>query len=264
MAVSPLSCNMISLDYSKSLEENASLYYEKAKKAKKKLEGARGALVKSRQRLEKLESLGFQEVKNTSLKSRKTEWYERFRWFQTSEGILCIGGRDATTNEIIIKKHLDPPDIVFHTDMAGSPFFVLKVADIKPSPASLSEAAAATASYSRAWRAGLSHLEVLHVKPEQVSKEARSGEFLPKGAFMIYGKTAYIPSKIELAIGLEKDRVIAGPVSAVSAHVKRYVEIIPGHEKAGQVAKKIRQKLGGGELDDIIRMLPGGNSEIKK
>ena len=37
--------------------------------------------------------------------SKKKEWFEIFRWFYTSEGFFVIGGRDATTNDIIIKKH---------------------------------------------------------------------------------------------------------------------------------------------------------------
>ena len=46
---------VITLDINKSIEQNASLYYEKAKKAKKKIEGAKEALAESYKKLKKLE-----------------------------------------------------------------------------------------------------------------------------------------------------------------------------------------------------------------
>ena len=35
-----------------------------------------------------------------SINKLHKEWYEKFRWFYSSEGFLCIGGRDSTTNDI--------------------------------------------------------------------------------------------------------------------------------------------------------------------
>jgi len=113
------------LDIKKSVEQNAAVYFEKAKKSRKKLEGAKKALKKIQNRLELLKEKKDKNSlteKRTEKTQRKKEWYEKFRWFFSSEGFLCIGGRDATTNDIIIKKHADKNDIVFHTDMAGSPF----------------------------------------------------------------------------------------------------------------------------------------------
>jgi len=46
------------------------------------------------------------------------EWYEKFRWFISSDDFLILGGRDATSNEIVIKKHTEKNDLVFHR-----PFF---------------------------------------------------------------------------------------------------------------------------------------------
>jgi len=58
----------------------------------------------------------------TIVKKRKREWFEKFRWFYSSEGFLVVGGRDATTNEILIKKHTDKDDLVFHTDAINAIF----------------------------------------------------------------------------------------------------------------------------------------------
>ena len=70
---------------------------------------------------------------------RKKEWFEKFRWFFTSDNMLVIAGRDATTNEIVVKKHTDKHDLIFHTEMAGSPFGVFKTEGKKPSIAIIKE-----------------------------------------------------------------------------------------------------------------------------
>ncbi|MBD3312931.1 DUF814 domain-containing protein [Candidatus Woesearchaeota archaeon] len=261
----------ISLDLNKSIEENASAYFEKAKKARKKIKGAEEAVGKLKKRLEKEqakleEKLRKQEEEeNSAQKTRKLEWYEKFRWFISSEGFLVIGGRDSTTNEIIIKKHTDSNDIIFHTDMAGSPFFVIKNPDNKEiGEQTITETADATCTYSKAWKLGLATTSVFWVKPDQVSKEAESGEYMAKGAFMIRGKTNYIPAKINLAIGsMEDSRVMGGPLSAVKENCKAYVEVVQGNDKTAAVAKKVKAKIGDVDLDDIIKVIPAGGAKIK-
>jgi predicted ribosome quality control (RQC) complex YloA/Tae2 family protein len=255
----------IKLDVTKSLERNAEVYFEKSKKARKKTEGAKLALAKSFERLEKIKHERIVEEKKSAEKKaeRKKAWYEKFRWFHSSEGFLCIGGRDVTTNEIVIKKHTDKEDIVFHTEMAGSPFFVVKTKGEKPGEATLSEAAQATASYSSAWKAGISVAGVFFVRPEQVTKEARPGEFVPRGAFMIYGKKNALEAELRLAVGLKDGVVVGGPVDSVMAQTDNFVVIAQGNEKASDTAKKIKKKLNGGEIDDIIRMLPAGGCKAQ-
>ena len=255
----------VTIHLEKSLEENASLYYEKAKKLKKKTQGAKEAIEEQKKKLEKLEK-GLLKIKPVTeeKKPTKSEWYEKFRWFKSSEGFLVIGGRDATSNEIVIKKHTDANDLVFHTDMAGSPFFVLKTEGKKPGKATLLEVADATCSYARAWKLGLSSTPVFYVKPEQVTKKAKAGEFIPKGAFMIYGKTNYIDNKMNLAIGMTDDKkIMGGPPEAIEKHCKQFVAIEQGKEKTSDIAKKIRKKIGG-DLDTIVRNLPAGGCRIKK
>ncbi len=256
----------ITLDIKKSIEQNAAVYFEKAKKARKKLEGAKKALKKIQNKLELLKEKKNKESlteKRTEKPVRKKEWYEKFRWFFSSEGFLCIGGRDATTNDIIIKKYTDKNDIVFHTDMAGSPFFVIKANNKKISSKTMEEAAQATASYSRAWRLGLSSLEVFYVKPEQLTKEARSGEYLGKGAFMVKGKTNYLHPMLEIAVGIKENRIIGGPINAIKVNSEKFIIIKQGKEKTSEIAKKIK-KIIGGSIDEITLFIPAGGSRIKK
>jgi predicted ribosome quality control (RQC) complex YloA/Tae2 family protein len=255
----------IKLDVTKSLERNAETYFEKSKKAKQKLEGARIALEKSIGKLEILQKDQKQAQKEKEIKQSITrEWYEKFRWFFSSEGFLCIGGRDAATNEIVIKKHTEKEDIVFHSSMAGSPFFVIKAEGRKPGEATLKETAQATASYSRAWKSGLASAEVFYVNPDQVTKEAKSGEFIARGAFMIYGKKNLVGVDLKLASGIKDGKIIGGPVDAIKSQTKDFVIINQGTDKASDIAKKIKKRLGAGELDDIIRMLPSGTCSIAK
>ncbi|MBN2457516.1 DUF814 domain-containing protein [Candidatus Woesearchaeota archaeon] len=252
----------ILLDLKKSVEQNASAYFEKAKKARQKADRAKEALVKSESRLERF-NRRLPEQKTVELKRpRKKEWYERFRWFYSSEGFLVIGGRDATSNEIVIKKHAEKDDIVFHTDMAGSPFFVIKTCKRQPGNATLQEAADATACYSRAWKLGLSTTDVFYVSPEQVSKTAKSGESLPHGAFMIYGKTTYLKPEMRCAVGLTEKGIMGGPVTAVAHNSKSHVVVIQGEDKPSDCAKRIRMLLCEGDNDEIIRSLPPGNCKI--
>ena len=158
----------IELDPKLSAHENAAAYFEKAKKLRKKAEGAKEAIAgfagklaeeeKKEARKEERTAREQEQKEKRKEKKRKQQWYEKFRWFISSTGFLCIGGRDATTNEIIIKKHTDKDDLVFHTEAPGSPFFVVKSEGKEIDEQTKTEAAEATVLYSRAWKHGLTTL----------------------------------------------------------------------------------------------------------
>jgi predicted ribosome quality control (RQC) complex YloA/Tae2 family protein len=250
----------VRLEITKNVEQNASAYFERSKKLKSKTKGAREAIAKMKRQLGRVRP----STKPSSVlaRPRRKAWYEKFRWFISSEGFLVIGGRDATSNEIVIKKHAEQGDLVLHTDMAGSPFFVVKSGGKVPGEQTVMEAADATASFGRAWKRGLPYIEVFCVRPEQVSKQAQSGEYLPKGAFMIRGKTKYVENRINVAIGLYKGAVMAGPKEAVQKHCETHIEIIQGERKTSDMAKRVQKRIGG-ELDDIVRAMPAGGCDIK-
>lgn len=44
---------------------------------------------------------------------KELTWYEKLRWFVTSDNFLVIGGRDANTNEAVVKKYLDNNVYIF-------------------------------------------------------------------------------------------------------------------------------------------------------
>jgi len=232
------------------IQANATKYYTRAKKAQKKLEGAEKALRNTEAKIEELQK-GVGQVKETHgppPKRRKKAWYEKFRWFHSSDGFLVIGGRDATTNEILIKKHMEPHDIVFHADILGAPFVLIKTRGETPPERTIREAAQLAASYSRAWREMLSAVNVYWVTPEQVSKSPPPGQYLKKGAFMIHGSKNYVrgvPLRVAIGIKTKEEQVIivGGPVEAITNQTNVRVEIVPGEQTSSKLAKQIRRLL---------------------
>ncbi len=247
------------IDLRKSLDENASYYFEKAKKARKKIDGALKAIELAEKK--KSEEVVIKQVKKAPKLIRKKAWFEKFKWFFASNGMLVIGGRDATTNEIIIKKHMEEKDIVFHTEAPGSPFVVIKTNGLEVSDSVLQEAADFCASHSRAWKLGLSSVETYWVFPDQVSKEAKAGEYMSKGSFMVYGKRNYLQPRLELFARKFDDKIMIAPLS--SRRGEKPVAIIKqGDKKASDAAKLIIKILSFGEPDDVIPNLPSGSFSV--
>ncbi|HEY7572660.1 MAG TPA: ribosome rescue protein RqcH [Nitrososphaeraceae archaeon] len=220
---------------------------------------------------------------------REREWYERYRWFISSDGFLAIGGRDASSNSAIIRKYLTEQDLVFHAEVHGSPFFIIKNGRASSPQSTLLQVAQATVSYSRAWKDGLSSADSYWVTSEQVKKGAPSGQYLPKGSFVIEGKRNYIKgNEIRLAAGImpihNKYSFVCGPVEAVRKRSILYVALLPGGYDPMEISKKIRIELyhsateakdvnDNEELaaylksisyDEIIMALPGGRSKISQ
>lgn len=271
----------LQLDITRSVQASAAGFYERVKKAQKKLEGAKKALEETKTKIGQLQWKKQQVVKEVKPLPvrREKAWYEKFRWFFSSDNLLVIGGKDATTNEILIKKHMEPHDIVFHADIVGAPFVLLKTEGKPPSDQSLKEAAQFAASYSRAWKETFATIDVYWVHPEQVSKTPPSGQSLRKGSFMIRGAKKYLRKvKLTVAIGVQIDdyaKIIGGPPEAISKHAKVYVEIVPGEEKSSRLARKIRQLLAEKApkdwrkriletpLQEIQAFIPSGKGNIK-
>ena len=245
----------------------SSIIYNSAKELERKAAESRDAATMIAKRLSKERAPG--QSPAAELRREKREWYERFRWFFTTGGRLAIGGRDAQSNSLLVRRHLDGNDVVYHADLFGSPFFVLKGGSAQ-TPEEQAELAQATVSFSSAWKTGLSAADAFWVTPEQVGKSAPSGEYLAKGSFMILGrKNAIRRVLVELAVGVdESGRVVAGPEAAVAAHSRGYVILAPHREKPSETAKKIVKELEplglrrGTSVDEVVRALPAGGGKI--
>ncbi len=263
----------INIDPKLTLPENAEIYYEKAKKANRKSKGALIAIENTKKQLEDIKAkkdIAMEHVATPKKRVKKNlKWYEKLRWFISSEGILVVGGRDANTNENIVKKYLEPNDIYLHADIHGATSTAIKLDGNELNDNILKESGEFAASFSSAWSKGFTSQDVFWVHPDQVSKTPEAGEFLPKGSFVIRGRRNYIRgARVKLAIGIvdyEGKRIMAGPIDAVEAHCENFVVIKPGFTKKEAIAKKIINKINEDDLlslDDIIRVLPSGKCDI--
>jgi predicted ribosome quality control (RQC) complex YloA/Tae2 family protein len=243
------------------LFEGAGRFYERSKRAKQKLEGAKAALEGSRKMLaevegkireaETAERVKPVEVEEELVKRRvrHKEWFEKFRWFVSSDGFLVVAGKDAVSNEVLIKKHAEKDDIVFHADVMGAPFVVVKTEGKKPSEQCLHEAGEFAAAFSRGWREGFGSVDVYWVKPEQLSKGGPSGESVPRGGFVVRGERNWMRNvALRVAVGVTVNeeeglvRVGGGPVDAVRTKADVYVVVVPGDVAGKEVVRRV---LGG-------------------
>jgi len=275
-----------SLSIRKSLYENAAEFYDRGKAIKQKGVGVTTALEDSRKKLAEIEKqLSKVEALKVAapveamedLETRKVaskEWFEKFRWFRSSEGFLVVAGKDAVSNEVLIKKYTDSYDAVFHADIVGSPFAVIKTEGKEPGEQTLKEAGEYAAAFSRAWRENMGAADVYWVKPEQLSKSGPSGEYVAHGAFAVTGKRNWMrgtPLKMALGIVEVADSefdFIGGPVSAVKAKAKASVILSPGDLNGKdflkmilrslllQLPKEQREKLGKTSIEAIREFVP--------
>ena len=287
--------NEVYLNLNISIGENASLIYEKGKKAEKKIKGTISAIEKTKKNIEKLklEKNSMEAEVSFLIKKPKKKWFEKFRWFKSSDEFLVIGGRDASSNETVFKKYLDSNDLVLHTNFPGSPLAIIKNPENKDIPEkTILEAADFVASYSSAWKENWGVVDVFYILPSQVSKSPPSGEYLPKGSFIISGKKKFIKNaKTELAISLEfvemetdsdqctkgfYPKILSGPKNAIMGQSKNFIIIKPSKTglSKGKLAKEIKNHFLKNSdkdmkkwikllsIDEIQLNLPTGSSVI--
>ena len=255
---------IVKLFVQESLEANAERYYELVKKFKKKRKGAFAAMERM---------VITPKKQKTVIPLRKKKWYHRFRWCYTSDGVLMVGGKDAGTNEEIVKKYLQGGDTFVHADVHGGSVIILKGKTEKND-----EVAQFAASYSNAWKNGHLTADVYAASPNQVSKTPEAGEYVARGGFIIRGERTYTRNVgLGVAIGLQVTPelgVIGGPIEAVKSRAEHYVILRPGQYEPNDVAKKIlrilRDKYGDEwksmknvlNSESIAAFVPPGGSDI--
>ena len=266
----------VKIELDAPLPSIASILFDESKKQKGAITSIEKLIEKTEDQLEKTiekgeiakGSVGFSDI-------RKKNWYERYRWFFTSDGLLAVGGRDSSSNSALVRKHMESNDKIFHAEINGSPFFILKDTNEDLMPLSLEETAYATVCFSRAWQASAHGLNSFWVKPDQIKKAAPTGQSMGKGSFMIYGTRNFIKvASLKLAVGIMKEDenflLISGPVEPIKKNCLCYVIIEPGGSLISDVAKKIRAEFNKSDekfqklfvVDDYVRALPTGSSKI--
>jgi predicted ribosome quality control (RQC) complex YloA/Tae2 family protein len=248
-----------SVSLRQSLFENAAEYYDRGKKAKQKAAGAVEALLDSRRKLADVEKR-IHEAEVAKLakpaealeelvqrKVRGKEWFEKFRWFTSSDGFLVVAGKDTVSNEVLVKKHTEKDDAVFHAEISGAPFVVVKTEGKTPSEQVLREAGEFAAAFSRGWREGMGSVDVYWVNPDQLSKAGPSGEYVAHGAFAVVGKRNWMRGvPLRMAVGVVlSDEVgfVGGPVDAVKAKTNVYITLAPGDVIGKELLKRVLHSL---------------------
>ncbi len=301
----------VELDASAGVEVNADRLYQEAKRIEGKKAGALEAIESTRAELEAVqerkaeweateeddggaddaEDVEEDETYETDWLSRSSipirspeDWYERFRWFHTSDGYLVIGGRNADQNEELVKKYMGNHDRFFHTQAHGGPVTLLKSAGPSESAdpvdwddSTLREAAQFAVSYSSDWKDGRGAGDAYMVEPDQVSKTPESGEYIEKGSFVIRGDRTYVedvPCRVAVGVQCEPvTRAIGGPPSAIVDRAATSVTLEPGMYAQNDAAMMVYRELKGrftdqsfvrkvASADQLQEFLPSGGSAI--
>ncbi len=274
---------LIPINIRLSAAKNASKFYDKAKDLNKRSKRAEEAIkeIERKMNIELEKELSKAIVQSVRIvgKIKKKKWYENFLWFISSDNFLVIGGRDASQNEALVRKWLKNNDIFIHADIHGGPAVIIKCEGKEVPHQTLFEASQLAVSYSRAWSIGLEATSAYWVKGSQVSKSPPTGEYLAKGAFMIYGKKNYIHDiPLRIAIGIKQIngqlKLIYGPPNAIKKHTDKYIILAPGYISREKIILKIKEKLMkmASELErsfirkisneDLVRMLPKGKFRV--
>ncbi|MHA1206285.1 MAG: ribosome rescue protein RqcH [Candidatus Hodarchaeales archaeon] len=277
-----LDSDEIDVNFRLSTTEIANDYYEKAKKAGRKLIPAAVAIKETQQKINVLsQDITEQALSDTiTLKRRKRKWFEKYHWTITSNGFLIIGGKDIGSNDEIAKKRLQKNDIFFHAEVQGAPYTILvrESSDLEITDEEINTAAQLAASYSSAWKAGYGAIDVYYVPGENVGFTAPSGEYIPKGGIMVRGNRNYLRGiELILAIGYKEDeynvKVVYGAEKQIAQISPIVILITPGNTSKGKIAKQIQKaflkrarnpeqkaKLRALDFNEIVQAIPHDSS----
>jgi len=257
----------IELDYRRDVNENTQLLYQKRRKAQDQASKVEAALSETRNEMARAVKKAEKAAAHPKIKPTRQYWFEAYRWFVSSEGFLVIGGKDARSNESLVRKHLKGGDRYAHADVHGAPSIVIKDG-ARAGEQTLREACEFALLHSKAWSSKLASGSAYWVTPEQVSKTPESGEHVPKGAFIIRGKRNYYKDlRIRVAVGeVEYEghrKAMAGPSSAVTARSRRYAVLEPGgiskEKLTGRLARILEVP-----VEEVTRILPPGPFSVRE
>jgi predicted ribosome quality control (RQC) complex YloA/Tae2 family protein len=256
----------VRLDYELGIDANANLLYQRSKELKGKASRAEEALKETEVRIERRrKGLAREEESRGGATPTKQFWFERYKWFITEGGRLVISGRDARTNDQVVKKHLKPEDRYAHADVHGAPSVVLKQGS-EATEEELHQVCSFALAHSKAWNASISEGSAYWVLPDQVSKAPITGEFVPRGAFIIRGRRNYFHHLVmEMAVGeieYERERkIMCSPRETMENASERYVVITPGKESRSKLSSSLARRFEVPE-EEISRVLPPGDVRV--
>lgn len=221
---------------------SAQALFNEAKRLQAKAAGAKAALAETEARLAQPSTTAEAPTRSAAVSKGRAgpvRWYTRYRWFVSSDGLIVIAGRDAASNDAVVRRHLRERDLYLHADIHGAASVIIKAPERGPEPfppTTVEEAGRWAVAFSKAWRAGLASADAFWVTADQVSKTPATGEFVARGAWVIHGTKNYLKDlPLELALGaIEFDGAetwVVAPQSAVRARGTVRFLLTPGDER---------------------------------
>lgn len=265
-----------------SVQENADACYQAAKKGKARQEGASKALRDARARLDDLVRKGldaFGEPRKKVARQKRHFWYESYRWTFTPGGLIAVGGRNAGQNDQVVKKYLRDGDRYVHADIHGAPSVVVRPVDAPPTDVGeddLRVAGQFAVCSSRAWRQ-FGAASAYWVTPQQVDKTPRTGEFVPRGAWIVHGKRNSLEGlPVAWAVGMVRigpdgvpvpagqdapersvEKLAGGPPDGIRPFAESLLEMEPGDVEPNDAAVRLAERFGV-DVEDAQAVLPPG------
>ncbi|MGB1697178.1 MAG: ribosome rescue protein RqcH [Thermoplasmatota archaeon] len=270
----------VRVDVRKTIQENAEIQYTAAKKAKSRQAGATTALVEAKARLQAIKDKGldgFGAAPKANEGPQRHFWFESYRWTITPNKFLCVGGRNADQNDQVVKKYMRDGDRYVHAQIHGAPSVVVRASDgssTEPEESDLLIAGQFAACASRGWRQ-FGQGSAYWVTPQQVNKTPRSGEFVPKGAWIVHGKRNIMDKlPMEWAVAMvhfnmagtpvEPDddprlvkKLVGGPIQGLQPFADRIWKLVPGDVEPNDAAARIAEGFGV-SMEDAHHVLPAG------
>ena len=160
--------------------------------------------------------------------------YENYRWFFTSNGILVIGGKSDSQNELALKNFLKQNYTVIHTSQPGSSFMIIQ--SDNPSKKDIDETAIFCACFSKQWKLNKKIIEIDIFKGGQIYKT----KIMKTGTFGIKGAKKTIKIKPELVLIIQKGKLKAVPKTT---NEEKLLEIKQGNLSKEQAAELIARKI---------------------
>ncbi|KAF2877923.1 hypothetical protein BDV95DRAFT_480316 [Massariosphaeria phaeospora] len=198
----------IDIDLGLTAWANSTEYFDQKKtaagKKERTAEASSRALTSHAKKVAEDLKKGLKQEKEILRPIRKTQWFEKFIYFISSDGYLVLGGKDAQQNEIVYRKYFRKGDVYVHAELKGAMPMIIKnnpnTPDAPIPPSTLSQAGHLTVCTSEAWDSK-AVMSAWWVTSDQVSKIGATGEYLAPGLFEIKGRKEFLPPA-QLIVGL--------------------------------------------------------------
>lgn len=189
---------VVNIDLTQSAFANASFYFGQKKEASSKQAKVEKksdlAMKNAEKRVERDLAKKLRNEADTLKNIRHKYWFEKFFWFVTSEGYLCLAGRDEIQTDMIYYRYFGDDSFFVSSDVEGA----LKVFVLNPyptenvSPTTIFQAGVFSLLTSNAWNAKVSSSS-WWLKGNDVTKIEFDGSLLGPGRLNYKAAKNYMP-----------------------------------------------------------------------